>query len=95
MFIDAQYLCMMRFRGTYSFFKNYVTAKKLQVLDWSDNISILNPIKNLWYIVKNNVAENHTSSATPFAESIKHVWCTKFSNITANLLFIKLTELQQ
>lgn len=59
--------------------KDYLTATQIQVLDWPGNSPDLNPIENLWSIVKNKVAEKVPSSATELVEAVKHVWCTEIS----------------
>ena len=35
--------------------KNFITKNEICVIDWPSNSSDLNPIKNLWQIMKNNV----------------------------------------
>ncbi|CAM1330816.1 Uncharacterised protein at_DN1629 [Pycnogonum litorale] len=36
----------------------FLKSKKIQILDWLGNSSDLNPIENLWSILKNKVADN-------------------------------------
>ena len=59
--------------------KDYLTAERIKVFDWLGNNPDLNPIKNLWCILKKKVAEKQPSSATELVEAIKNVWCTEIS----------------
>jgi transposase len=52
---------------------NYLTAEQIPVLDRPGNNPDLNPIENLWCIVKNKVADKQPSSAKALVEAIKNV----------------------
>ena len=41
----------------------FLKSEKVKVLDWPGNSPGLNPIKNLWMVIKNKVAEKQASSA--------------------------------
>ena len=43
--------------------KKWLGEKKIKVLDWPENSPNLNPIENLWNIIKNRPATRNTSSA--------------------------------
>lgn len=52
----------------------YLRTQKIKLLDWPDNNPDLNPIENLWCIVKNKVAKRQPFSSTTLVEAIKHIW---------------------
>ena len=48
-------------------------------MDWPGNSPDLNPIENLWNIMKNKVAKKDTSSLPKLKNAIKEVWTIDFS----------------
>ena len=50
------------------------TINYVKVLDWPRNCSNLNPIENLWDILKNKVTNKQPTSAKHFQEVIKESW---------------------
>lgn len=57
----------------------YLAEEKVDVLDWPGNSPDLNPIENLWTMMKNNVAERQPSSGEGLTQAIKEVWVTELS----------------
>ena len=51
----------------------WLGEKKIEVLDWPGNLPDLNPIENLWNIMKNSLATHNTSSAPHLIDEIKSI----------------------
>ena len=49
-------------------------AKKIQTLELPGNSPDLNPIENLWCLMKNKVSEKHPTSFSALQLAIKKVW---------------------
>ena len=54
--------------------------KEIKVLDWPGNSPDLNPIANLWEVLKNKVADKQPSSAKGLEDAIKEVWIRELSS---------------
>ena len=54
----------------------FLKSKKLQILDWPGNSLDLNPIENLWTVLKNKVSERQQLRcyAKTLEQAIKEVW---------------------
>ena len=63
--------------------KQWLASENIEVLaSWPGNSPDLNPIENLWTVLKIKVASHNPSSQTELVEAVKRVWCTE---ITQNL----------
>ena len=66
---------------------NFLKKKKVKVLDWPGNSHDLNPIENLWTVMKDKVAEKQPSSLPYLCRAIKEVWMKQISKeYCANLV---------
>ena len=59
--------------------KQFLSEKNVATLGWPGNSPDLNPIENLWEILKNKVAEKQPSSAGALNHAIKEVWVKEIS----------------
>lgn len=53
---------------------DYLNEKKIEKLAWPGNSPDLNPIENLWAVLKKKVAERQPSDAVHLVQVIKEVW---------------------
>ena len=58
----------------------FLKEKKIKVLNWPGNSPDLNPIENLWEVLKNKVADKQPSSAKHLKDAIKEVWICELSS---------------
>ena len=61
---------------------------KMEVLEWYSNSPDLNPIENLWSIVKNCLRKQGHTTKTKLIQSVMHVWFRddKIKNIGKKLV---------
>ena len=48
--------------------------KGIQLIDWPGNSPDLNPIENMWQIMKRKLEEKEVSSVTAMKEEITNIW---------------------
>ena len=59
--------------------KQWFVETGVQLLDWLGNLPDLNPIENLWVLIKKRVAQRKCSSLKEMKEAIRDVWCCKIT----------------
>lgn len=60
--------------------KQWLGSKNIQLLDWPGNSPDLNPIENLWMLIKKRVSAKNCSSLDGLKNAIRHVWCTEITS---------------
>jgi transposase len=53
----------------------FLREERITLMDWPGNSPDLNPIENLWLIIKKGLKDNHTITSLPkLQEAIKRLW---------------------
>ena len=67
----------------------WIAENQIKVLDWPGNSPDLNPIENLWIILKRYVKRHLLKNMQELIYYIKQVWYTEISPICVRNLFIQ------
>ena len=68
--------------------KNWFRTNGIQILDWPGNSPDLNPIENLWMLLKRKLRQYNPSNIQELIYHIKRVWCTEMSpEVCRSLVF--------
>ena len=59
--------------------KKFLGEKNIRQLDWPGNSPDLNPLENLWMLLKNKVPEKQPTNAKSLVTTIKEIWTKKIS----------------
>ncbi|GFY03268.1 putative transposase like protein [Trichonephila clavipes] len=54
--------------------KAFLAEQNIQLLDWTGNSPDMNPIKNVWELMKREVAKDVITNKTQLLERIIHAW---------------------
>ena len=66
----------------------WLNTNQIEVLDWPSYSPNLNPIENLWAIMKEKISKIEITSLSHLEEVIKSVWCRDISaQLCKNLVF--------
>jgi hypothetical protein len=64
----------------------FLREKRIAMVNWPGNSRDLNPIKNLWSIIKKRLKDNHTITSLPkLQEVIKRLWAKLPNNLMRKL----------
>lgn len=67
--------------------KNWFRQRNIQVLPWPPNSPDINPLENLWRIMKKKLQENPPASKTELVARIKSVWANIDKNVCKHLVY--------
>ena len=78
--------------------KNFMESKKLKVIQWPSKSPDLNPIENVWAIMKRRVADRDPKNTSELEAAISEVWNNLEQGIIDNCvrsMTSRLSELQE
>lgn len=78
--------------------KNFMASKKLNVIQWPSKSPDLNPIENVWAIMKRRVAEKEPQNISELEMAISEIWENLEQGIIDNCvrsMVSRMTELQE
>lgn len=58
--------------------KQFLTEKNIPILKWPGNSPDLNPIENVWEVLKREVAKTHITNKADLISKLKEVWATPY-----------------
>ena len=65
---------------------NWFQTKKVKVFKWPGNSPDLNPIENLWTLIKKKVCTSNPTTLDELKRTIKEIWCKDINqNVCKNL----------
>lgn len=74
----------------------WLRTNQIEVLDWPSYSPDLNPIENLWAIMKEKISNIEITSLSHLEEVIKKVWCSEISpQLCQNLIFSMPNRIQK
>ena len=57
----------------------FLKSKKIQIQDWPESSPDLNPIENLWTVLKDKVSEKQPTNTKKLEETIEAIWVLELS----------------
>ena len=66
--------------------KNFISRNGVQTIDWPSNSPDLNPIENMWQIMKNNVEKRNPQGVEELTQFMKEEWDAISEEVVNNLV---------